>query len=231
MKTRYIDHWRHTLQHSKKLEFYISFKNNFAPSIYLDITRKNCNRKTLVKLRIGNHKLGIETGRYDNTPRCERLCSLCDTKWMRSKMKSTFSFAVPSIQQLEMLFIKKIVNRIPNVNQLQLSDLIFDLMNCNDDIINWTCNLLSLFPHVLIWETNFYPVYNLFLIILISWFALAILYYYTVMQIKLVVGFPQDLQKFQLVLRRSSSNGCVFGDQKHVYGSPIRKAKVRFQAN
>ena len=50
---------------------YSTFKNNFAPSIYLDITRKNCNRKTLVKLRIGNHKLEFETGRYDNTPRCE----------------------------------------------------------------------------------------------------------------------------------------------------------------
>ena len=45
MKTRYIDHWRHTLQHSKKLEFYSTFKNNFAPSIYLDITRKTVIEK------------------------------------------------------------------------------------------------------------------------------------------------------------------------------------------
>ena len=33
-------------------------------------------------------------------------------------------------------FYNKIVNRIPNVKQLQLTDLIFYLMNCNDNIIN-----------------------------------------------------------------------------------------------
>ena len=40
-------------------------------------------------------------------------------------MKSTFCFVVPSIQQLEVLFYNKIVNRILNVEQLQLTDLIF----------------------------------------------------------------------------------------------------------
>ena len=134
MKTRYIDHWRHTLQHSKKLEFYSTFKNNFAPSIYLDITRKNCNRKTLVKRRIGNHKLGIETGRYDNTPRCERLCSLCDMNEIEDEIH--FLFRCSKYSTIRNAFYNKIVNRIPNVKQLQLSDLIFDLMNCNDNIIN-----------------------------------------------------------------------------------------------
>ena len=33
---------------------------------------------TLVKLRISSHKLKIKTGRYDNIPRDEMLCSLCD---------------------------------------------------------------------------------------------------------------------------------------------------------
>ena len=45
LKKRYIDHWRHTHQHSKKQEFYSTFKNNFAPSIYLDITRKTVIEK------------------------------------------------------------------------------------------------------------------------------------------------------------------------------------------
>ena len=136
MKTRYIDHWRHTLQHSKKLEFYSSFKNNFAPSIYLDITRKNCNRKTLVKLRIGNHKLGIETGRYDNNPRCERLCSLCDINEIEDEIH--FLFRCSKYSTIRNAFYNKIgKNRFPNVKQLQLTDLIFDLMNCNDNIIKF----------------------------------------------------------------------------------------------
>ena len=39
--------WQHTLQHSKKLEFYNTFKTEYAPSYYLDFTRKFANRKAL----------------------------------------------------------------------------------------------------------------------------------------------------------------------------------------
>ena len=72
MQQKYISHWQHTIRNSKKLEFYNTFKDEYTPSCYLDLTRKLNNRKELVKLRIGNHKLLIETGRYDN-----RLCPTC----------------------------------------------------------------------------------------------------------------------------------------------------------
>ena len=79
-----------------------------------------------MKLRIGNHKLGIETGRYDNTPRCERLCSLCDMNEIGNEIH--FLFRCSKYSTIRNAFYNKIVNRIPNVKQLQLSDLIFDLM-------------------------------------------------------------------------------------------------------
>ena len=31
---KYILHWRHTTQHSKKLEFYSALKNEYTPSYY-----------------------------------------------------------------------------------------------------------------------------------------------------------------------------------------------------
>ena len=37
----YILHWQHTLQHSKKLEFYNTFKTEYKPSYYLDLQRKS----------------------------------------------------------------------------------------------------------------------------------------------------------------------------------------------
>ena len=61
----------------KKLEFHNVFKGSYTPSIYLDVTRKNPNRKALVKLRIRNHKPNIETGRYDKISRCDRICPVC----------------------------------------------------------------------------------------------------------------------------------------------------------
>ena len=45
-----------SLCNSQKLEFYNVFKDSYTPSTYLDVTRKIPNRKTLVKLRISNHK-------------------------------------------------------------------------------------------------------------------------------------------------------------------------------
>ena len=68
----------YTLQHSHKLNFYYKIKTNYSPSVYLDLTRKDPSRKTLVKLRISSHKLRIETGRYDHIAPDERLCSLCN---------------------------------------------------------------------------------------------------------------------------------------------------------
>ena len=57
-----ISYWNQTLQHSQKLSFYYTFKKNYSLSAYLDLTRKNSSRKSLVKLRISSHKLRIETG-------------------------------------------------------------------------------------------------------------------------------------------------------------------------
>ena len=60
--------------YSKKLEFYTTFKDKNTPSCYLDLTTELNNRKELV---IGDHKLLIETGRYDQIPRDNRLCPTC----------------------------------------------------------------------------------------------------------------------------------------------------------
>ena len=77
MQKKYITHWKYSLCNSQKLEFYDVFKDSYTPSNYLDVTRKNPNRKILVKLRISNHKLNIETGRHDKISRCDRICSVC----------------------------------------------------------------------------------------------------------------------------------------------------------
>ena len=77
MQKKYITHWKHSLCNSQKLEFCNVFKDSYTLSTYLDLTRKNPNRKTLVKLRRSDHKLNIETGRYDNISRCNRICPVC----------------------------------------------------------------------------------------------------------------------------------------------------------
>ena len=66
MKEKCMSFWRHSLEHSKKLEFYKVFKEEYSLSDYLHQLRNLNERRTLVKFRISNHKLMIELGRYQN---------------------------------------------------------------------------------------------------------------------------------------------------------------------
>ena len=38
MQQKYISHWQHTIRNSKKLEFYNTFKDEYTPSCFLDLT-------------------------------------------------------------------------------------------------------------------------------------------------------------------------------------------------
>ena len=87
MKEKCMSFWRHSLEHSKKLEFYKVFKEEYSLSDYLHQLR-NCNeRRTLVKFRISNHKLMIELGRNQtgNIPREKRICPLCKSNQVENE--------------------------------------------------------------------------------------------------------------------------------------------------
>ena len=71
-------------------------RDSYTSSIYLDVTRKTPHRKILVKLRISNHKLNIEIGRYDKISRCDRICPVCGL--------NTFCLIAQNIYQLENTF-------------------------------------------------------------------------------------------------------------------------------
>ena len=51
MKQKYISYWQQALQYSQKLEFYKIYKNEYAPSNYLDLTTRASERKALTKLQ------------------------------------------------------------------------------------------------------------------------------------------------------------------------------------
>ena len=93
---------------TKTFNFCYKMKTNYSPPAYLlsDLTRKNPSRKTLVKLRISSHKLRIETGRYDNIPRDERLCNLCNCN--RIEDETHFLLDCPSFSSIRQMFFSKL---------------------------------------------------------------------------------------------------------------------------
>ena len=98
MKQEYISYWQNTLQYSQKLEFYRSFKTDHTSSSYLDLARGTAGRRALVKLRISNHKLMIEIGRYNQTTKDNRHCPFCGCNVIEDEVH--FLFQCPTYSMI-----------------------------------------------------------------------------------------------------------------------------------
>ncbi len=75
---QFIQEWYAKRSQSIKALTYFSYKQNLElESYFLTLPRKLY--LYLFKLRTANHKLPVETGRWDGTARNERVCTLCNT--------------------------------------------------------------------------------------------------------------------------------------------------------
>ena len=72
-----MQNWKSELNSSPKALFYRSIKDSFDLEPYLDILPKDL-RIPLTKMRLSNHRLSIEKGRWSNIPRMARLCPFCN---------------------------------------------------------------------------------------------------------------------------------------------------------
>jgi len=61
---------------NSKLDFFASLKTELKMSAYLKCNIFPEYKKAITKIRVSAHKLPIETGRYDNTDRIDRVCPL-----------------------------------------------------------------------------------------------------------------------------------------------------------
>ena len=69
--------WHDSVQNSSRCDFYKEFKSLLNPERYLCIDLNFPLRKALARFRCSSHKLMIETGRHQNIPREERICTYC----------------------------------------------------------------------------------------------------------------------------------------------------------
>ena len=136
MKEKYIYFWQHTVEHSKKLEFYKVFKDEYSTSDYLHQLRNFNERRNLVKFKVSNHKLMIELGRYqrDHIPRENRLCPLCKSNQVENESHFLFQCSRYSFQR--QTFLTGINEIIPDFERKSTSESIKLLMNSNDHRVN-----------------------------------------------------------------------------------------------
>ena len=138
MKEKYISFWRHSLEHSKKLEFYKVFKDEYSASDYLFQLRNFSRWKKEFSEVLKNKQI-------DNVPRENRLCPLCKCK--QTEDKNHFLFQCQEYSSLRREFLHQISEIVPDIERKPTTEIIKFLINSNDYFINKLVQWSS-FPRV-----------------------------------------------------------------------------------
>ena len=108
----------------------------------------------LVKIRISNHKLRIETGRYNQTFRNDRFCPICNSGIIEDEFH--FFFNCPKYSIPREKFYNQIQQTFVDFNQLFYTKLIVKLMNSQNFSVN--SHLLKLSHYVMIYVLICYQI-------------------------------------------------------------------------
>ncbi len=108
--------WKSSVVSKKKLELYNSIKSEYCVEKYLLLNMDKYEKSLLSQLRYGILPLRIETGRYKNERREERICNLCDTNTVESVEHFLFECSMYDLQRLN--FVNNAQNSINNWENL-----------------------------------------------------------------------------------------------------------------
>ena len=90
IKIKKCEHWYHDREKPKdgKLSTYLKLKSNVGFEPYLQIVENLDYRRSITRIRISSHKLQIERGRYNNTPRELRFFNKCNENMIEDEIHS-----------------------------------------------------------------------------------------------------------------------------------------------
>ena len=90
MRSKFDEHWKHTLGNSTKLKLYSEIKLSYIPEKYLNIIKSDKLKQAICSVRISNHILMIEKGRYQvpKLPRDLRISAQCVMMILKTKFTS-----------------------------------------------------------------------------------------------------------------------------------------------
>ena len=128
---QYIAKWSHEVDISPKSFYYRGFKCEFGYEKYLNMSNTK-NRITLTRFRTSNHRLPIETGRWSNTPRNERLCIICDEGCVCDEYH--FILECSGLSAVRQLYLPRYYCKRPFV-----AKFITLFSTCNEKLLNKLC--------------------------------------------------------------------------------------------
>lgn len=133
---KYIQYWSGSIKSFSKLDTYSSVKQNFGMENYISDVKTRPHRITLTKMRISNHRLAIETGRFSRIPRNDRVCGYCkanDIFEIEDEKHVLLRCAAYSDIRSELF--TSVRNHCPNFDVLDEQNKLFYLLNSSGSVI------------------------------------------------------------------------------------------------
>ena len=103
-----------------KLRTYRTFKSTYGTAQYVNTFMKKCNRRALALFRSGCAPIGIETGRYNNTPLHDRMCNLCNMNYIEDEFHCFI--ICPTYNDIRSLFLIDMFKCNPSFTNLSHND-------------------------------------------------------------------------------------------------------------
>lgn len=97
-------------------------------------TTNKSYRQAITKLRLTSHDLPIETGRYTNIPRNNRICPLCPMKSIGDELH-ILECSHAQITQIRHTFMQEIIKKCPQFQSLLPTHQLRYIMNAHDTTI------------------------------------------------------------------------------------------------
>ena len=122
-------HQYNLIRDNKKLKFYSIFKKDCHKSDCLNTITNISHKKTLNKLRLGNHRLQVELGRHTTpkTPENLRICPFCHLDEVENELH--FIFNCTLYDSLRVTFFRKINSKYPFFNHFDSNEKTLFLFN------------------------------------------------------------------------------------------------------
>ena len=98
--------WYSEINNSNRLMSYSIFKHDFVLEKYLNLIIENKYKVALSRFRTSSHDLFVETGRYDNVPRDQRVCKSCNMNRIEDEFR--FVLVCPKYRELRKNTLKHI---------------------------------------------------------------------------------------------------------------------------
>jgi hypothetical protein len=118
-------------------------KHKFEYERYLNTINFE-NRKNVSKLRLSDHKLPIERGRYLNIPVKDRLCTLCADGTVGDEFHMLMTCKHVGLTELRKQFELELLKVIPQITNLSLLNKFIYIFSLTDmNIMNTSVRFVS----------------------------------------------------------------------------------------